>query len=285
MMYNLTAPSQVSALLDQHGFHTKKSLGQNFLIDRNILDRIVDAAGLTPDTNVLEVGPGIGTLTRALSEAANRVAAVEIDDRLLPILKETTGDRDNITVIPGDILKADIAGIVAEVFGGAPFTLVANLPYYITSPVIMRFLEEDLPVTRMVVMVQKEVAQRLTASPGTKEWGALSAAAQLYADIDMPMNVPPTVFYPQPQVASGVVRLDKKEVSLSPAVKAAFFALMRAGFAKRRKTLSNSLLPVLGERDAVNDACRSAGIDPRVRAEVLGIGQWTALAEAVTASQ
>lgn len=284
-MYNLTAPSQVKDLLSKHGFHTKKSLGQNFLIDRNILDRIVGTAGLTLDTCVLEVGPGIGTLTRALSEAAGQVAAVEIDDRLLPILRETTGDMDNITVIPGDILKANIAEIVADVFGGSPFTLVANLPYYITSPVIMRFLEEDLPVTRMVVMVQKEVAQRLTASPGTKEWGALSVAAQLYADIDMPMSVPPTVFYPQPQVASGVVRLDKKDVSLSPAVKTAFFALMRAGFAKRRKTLSNSLLSVLGERAAVTRACQSAGIDPGVRAETLSIGQWTALAEAVSSSQ
>ena len=282
-MYNLTAPSQVRDLLDQHGFHTKKSLGQNFLIDRNILDRIVDTAGLAQGTNVLEVGPGIGTLTRALSASAGKVAAVEIDDRLIPILRETTGDRDNITIIQGDILKTDIAGIVAGVFGGGPFTLVANLPYYITSPVIMRFLEEDLPVKRMVVMVQKEVAQRLTASPGTKEWGALSAAAQLYADIDMPMSVPPTVFYPQPQVASGVVRLDKKEVSLSPAVKAAFFSLMRAGFGKRRKTLQNSLLSVLGERDAVSRACADAGIDPGARAEALTIAQWIELAEAVTA--
>jgi len=284
-MYNLTAPSQVRALLEEHGFHTKKSLGQNFLIDRNILDRIVGTAGLTRDTNVLEVGPGIGTLTRALSETAARVAAVEIDDRLLPILRETTGDRDTITIIRGDILKADIAGIVDDVFGGASFTLVANLPYYITSPVIMRFLEEDLPVTRMVVMVQKEVAQRLTASPGSKEWGALSAAAQLYADIGMPLTVPPTVFYPQPQVASGVVRLDKKEVTLAPAVKAAFFALMRAGFAKRRKTLSNSLLSVLTDRDAVAHACEKAGIDPGARAEVLTIEQWIALAKVYTAEE
>ena len=282
-MYNLTAPSQVRALLDRHGFHTKKSLGQNFLIDRNILDRIVDIAGLGPKSNVLEVGPGIGTLTVALSETAGKVAAVEIDDRLIPILRETTGDRDNITIVQGDILRADIAGIVDDVFGGEPFTLVANLPYYITSPVIMRFLEEDLPVVRMVVMVQKEVAQRLTASPGTKEWGALSVAAQLYADIDMPFTVPPTVFYPQPQVASGVVRLNKKEVALAPAVKAAFFFLMRAGFSQRRKTLLNSLLSVLGDRDAVSRACTSAGIDPGVRAEALTIGQWTALAEAVTA--
>ena len=283
-MYNLTAPSQVKALLDTHGFHTKKSLGQNFLIDRNIRDRIVDAAGLTADSNVLEVGPGIGTLTLALSEAARQVAAVEIDDRLLPILRETTGDRANITIIHDDILKTDIAEIAADVFGGAPFTLVANLPYYITSPVIMRFLEEDLPVAGMVVMVQKEVAQRLTASPGTKEWGALSAAAQLYADISMPFSVPPTVFYPQPQVASGVVRLVKKQVSMSPAVKTAFFALMRAGFSQRRKTLSNSLSSILGDRDAVLRACQSAGIDAGLRGESLTIGQWTDLAGTVSSA-
>ena len=282
-MYNLTAPSQVRSLLDQHGFHTKKSLGQNFLIDRNILDRIVDTAGLSQDSYVMEVGPGIGTLTLALSEAAAQVAAVEIDDRLIPILRETAGDRDNITIVQGDILKTDIAGIVNDVFGGAPFTLVANLPYYITSPVIMRFLEEDLPAERMVVMVQKEVARRLTAAPGTKEWGLLSAAAQLYADIDMPFTVPPTVFFPQPQVASGVVRLIKKEVTLSPVVKAAFFTLMRGGFSQRRKTLLNSLLSVLKDRDAVIGACESAGIDPGVRAEALTIGQWIELAEAVIA--
>jgi 16S rRNA (adenine1518-N6/adenine1519-N6)-dimethyltransferase len=281
-MYNLTAPSQVRALLDRHGFHPKKGLGQNFLIDRNILERIVGAAGLSPGACVLEVGPGIGTLTLALSEAAAKVAAVEIDDRLIPILQETTGDRDNVTIIKGDILKADIAGIASEVFGGAPFAVVANLPYYITSPVIMRFLEEDLPVERMVVMVQKEVAQRLSALPGTKEWGALSVAAQLYADIDMPFSVPPTVFYPQPQVSSGVVRLIKRDAPLAAPVKSAFFALMRAGFSQRRKTLLNSLSALLKDRDTICETCATAGIDVGVRAESLSVGEWVALAEAVS---
>lgn len=270
--------------MDRYGFHTKKSLGQHFLIDRNVLDHIVEAAGLTPDTNVLEVGPGIGTLTRALSEAAGRVAAVEIDTRLIPILKETTGDRENVAIIEGDVLKINVSQIIGDVFGSGSFCLVANLPYYITSPTIMRFLEGDWPVTRMVVMVQKEVAARLAARPGTKDWGALSVAAQLYADIDVPFSVPPTVFYPTPQVASGIVRLRKKKTppSLSPGEKNTFFTLMRAGFSQRRKTLINSLSAVLGDREMIQRACTTAGIDPVVRAEQLTVDQWIALAHTVS---
>ncbi|MCD8084195.1 MAG: 16S rRNA (adenine(1518)-N(6)/adenine(1519)-N(6))-dimethyltransferase RsmA [Clostridiales bacterium] len=276
-------PRKTIEIIQKYQFVFRKQFGQNFLIDTHVLDKIIAAADVTKDDTVLEIGPGIGTMTQALAEAAGRVVAVEIDDNLIPILAETLADYDNITVIHDDILKVDIRELAAEYNGGRPIKVVANLPYYITTPIIMGLLEGDAPIDNITVMVQREVAERMQEAPGSKNYGALSLAVQYYAEPYLVANVPPNCFIPRPNVGSAVIRLKKYE---APPVKttdpALMFRLIRASFNQRRKTLLNGLshaadLPYTKEQIAAVIA--EAGLDANVRGETLILAQFAALAE------
>ena len=271
----LTDLATIQAVLKRHGFRFSKSLGQNFLTDPTVCPRMAAASGADESTGVLEIGPGFGVLTRELSAKAGRVVAVELDESLLPVLKETLAFCRNVEVVPGDVLKLDLAALLKEKFGGIKTAVCANLPYYITSPVLMRFLEERLPVSSLTVMVQKEAARRLCAPPGSRECGAVSVAVSYYARPQILFEVPRTSFYPQPNVDSAVIRLD---VLQTPSVRVeseeAFFALVRAAFGKRRKTVLNSVSAGLGlEKKEVLAALERAGISPNARAEQLSIKQ------------
>ncbi len=207
----LTSPQTIKYIMGKYGFRFSKSLGQNFLIDDSIVESIIDGAEVGPDDVILEVGPGIGVMTQSLARRAKKVVAVEIDSALLPVLDETLEEEDNVEVVHGDVLKVDLQEIIDEKLDGKAPKVVANLPYYVTTPIIMRFLEEQIPVTDIVVMVQKEVADRMVAGPGTKIYGALSVVVQYYAEPSKIVKVPPSVFMPQPNVESSVVRLKKRE--------------------------------------------------------------------------
>jgi 16S rRNA (adenine1518-N6/adenine1519-N6)-dimethyltransferase len=274
-MQSLTSPKVLKELLERHGFHFSKSLGQNFLIDENILQKIIQGAGITENDQVLEIGPGVGTMTSALAQKAAAVTAVEIDSALLPILKETLQDFANVNVIHGDILKLDLAELAQNAFHAKPFKVVANLPYYITTPIIMRFLEEEQPFLSITVMIQKEVAERMAAVPGTKDYGALSVAVQFFTHPRIIGKVPASVFMPSPKVDSIVISLDKRE---EPAVavksRPDFFRTVRAVFSQRRKTLLNTLssadLTGLG-KDELREKLISLKIDPQRRGETLSL--------------
>lgn len=271
----LTDPRIIHAVLKRHGFRFSKSLGQNFLVDPSVCPRMALASGADGSTGVLEVGPGFGVLTRELSRRAAKVVAIELDDSLLPVLSETLAGCPNVRVVPGDVLKLDLAGLLREEFGGGRAVVCANLPYYITSPVLMRFLEERLPVSSLTVMVQKEAGERLCAPPGSRACGAVSAAVSYYAEPEILFEVPRTSFYPQPNVDSAVIRLD---VRAGPPVRvaseAAFFALVRAAFGQRRKTVLNSVSSGLGlDKARVLRALQKAGISPSARAEQLTLGE------------
>ena len=235
-------PKNTIEILQKYGFVFQKRFGQNFLIDPHVLEKIIKFSGITKDDFVLEIGPGIGTMTQYLADAAREVTAVEIDDALIPILKDTLKEWDNVTVIHGDILKTDIRKIAEEKNSGSPVKVVANLPYYITTPIIMGLFESHVPVDSVTVMVQKEVAERMQTGPGSKDYGALSLAVQYYAKPEIVANVPPNCFMPRPKVGSAVIRLQKYEI---PPVKVKdeklMFRLIRASFNQRRKTLVNSL--------------------------------------------
>lgn len=234
----LASPARTCAVLKKYGFNFKKKYGQNFLIDGNVLEGIVDGAGITKDDVVLEIGPGIGTMTQYLSKYAKEVVSVEIDDKLIPILKETLEGFDNVSIINGDILKIDIAKIMPQ----SGFHVVANLPYYITTPIVMGLLEKDLPVKSITVMVQSEVADRMQARPGTKDYGALTLAVNYYSDPQIIMEVSPKCFIPEPNVESKVINLKKKEkIETIAKDKDKLFKLIKGAFAMRRKTLVNSL--------------------------------------------
>lgn len=262
----LTSPTVIKGILEANDLHFVKKFGQNFLIDENIVAKIADAADLTKDDTVLEVGPGLGTLTRALSERAGQVYTVEIDKKLIPVLMQTLADKENVGIINEDVMKLDFESLLE---GSGKLKIAANLPYYISTPVIMSFLESDLPFEQMTFLVQKEVADRLAASPGSKAYGSLSLAAQYYADVDVPFTVPAGVFMPKPNVDSAVVRLKKKEETIE-SDKKLFFQLVRAGFANRRKTLYNSLKSNLPYgADTVRELLERADINPSVRAETL----------------
>ena len=255
----------------------RKKFGQNFLVDMSMLEKIVDSAEVTKDDIVLEIGPGIGTMTQALAERAGKVIAVEIDTALIPILKETLQDYDNVTVINEDILKLDIDALSKE-NGGKPFKVVANLPYYITTPIIMALLEGTAPIASITIMVQKEVAERMQVGPGTKDYGALSLAVQFYAKPELVCTVPPECFMPRPKVASAVICLKLYE---TPPVEvkepALMFKLIRASFNQRRKTLANGLTgdPSLGlSRDQVTAALSRMGLPEMVRGETLTLEQF-----------
>ena len=285
-MAYLGNPKETIAVLQKYNFTFAKKFGQNFLIDTHVLDKIVRYADITKEDCVLEIGPGIGTLTQYLAEAAKEVVAVEIDDKLIPILQDTLSAYDNVTVIHEDILKVDIPALVEEKNGGAPIKVVANLPYYITTPIIMGLLEAHVPMHSITVMVQKEVADRMQAGPGTKDYGALSLAVQYYAKPYLAANVPPNCFMPRPNVGSAVIRLTLHE---KPPVEVAdeglMFRLIRAAFNQRRKTLQNSLnnSPELSfDKNTLEGAIARLGLSPTVRGEALTLEQFAALSNELT---
>ncbi len=241
-MATLGNPKNTIEIIQKYGFNFQKKFGQNFLIDTHVLDKIIEESGITKDDCVLEIGPGIGTMTQYLCENAREVIAVEIDKALIPILEETLSEYDNVTVINDDILKVDVQKIVDEKNGGKPVKVVANLPYYITTPIIMGLFESHLPLKSITIMVQKEVADRMQVGPGTKDYGALSLAVQYYAKPEIVANVPPNCFMPRPNVGSAVIRLTKyEEPPVFVESEEFMFSLIRATFNQRRKTLVNAI--------------------------------------------
>jgi 16S rRNA (adenine1518-N6/adenine1519-N6)-dimethyltransferase len=282
---DIATPNKTNEVMKKHGFVLKKSLGQNFLIDHNILQKIVAAANLDPGKGALEIGPGIGALTQQLAKAAGKVIAVEIDQRLLPILKETMQSYDNVQVIHGDVLKLSLEEIF-QAFAPLPqVSVVANLPYYVTTPIVMKLLEARLPLENIVVMIQKEVALRMAAPPGGKDYGSLSIAVQYYCDPELVMIVPRTVFIPQPNVDSAVIKL---KVRQKPPVEVAdenwFFEVVQASFAQRRKTIANNLLArffTKETRDQLLPILSACAIDPVRRGETLSIAEYARLSNAL----
>jgi len=282
---DIATPIRTKEILNKYGFSFKKSLGQNFLIDTNILKKIVSFADLTEDSGAIEIGPGIGALTEQLARTSKKVVAFEIDQRLLPILKDTLSPYPNVNIIHKDVLEADVAEVITEEFAEiTDVMVVANLPYYVTTPIIMKLLEEHLPIRGIVCMLQKEVADRISARPGTKDYGSLSIAVQYYTEAETVMIVPKTVFVPQPNVDSAVIRLTKRE---QPAVKvtdeAFFFQVTRASFAQRRKTLLNNLTSQLPDgkqkKEEILQALSASGIDPTRRGETLSLEEFGRLSE------
>lgn len=280
-MENLGIPQNTIAVLQKHHFNIQKKYGQNFLIDPKVLERIISAAEITKEDFVLEIGPGLGTMTQRLAERAGRVAAVEIDKNLIPILEENLAGYENVEIINEDILKMDIRRLAEEKNHGRPIKVAANLPYYITTPIVMGLLERDVPLRSVTVMVQKEVAQRMQAAPGTKDYGALSLAVQYYARPEVVANVPPNCFIPRPGVGSCVIRLSRYE---HPPVDAGdekfMFALIRASFNQRRKTLVNGLTGDANlrlTRQQVLDALHRTGLPEQVRGEALTLEEFAAL--------
>ena len=275
--------ARTKEVLARYNMSAKKKFGQNFLIDGGVLEGIVEAAGVTDKDCVLEIGPGIGTLTQYLAEAAGRVVAVEIDKTLLPVLADTLSEYDNVTVINEDVLKVDIDRIIEEYNEGRPIKVVANLPYYITTPIIMKLFESGALIESITVMVQKEVADRMAAGPGNKDYGSLSLAVGFYAEANTVIDVPPSSFIPQPNVGSAVVKLTKyPEQKVKVKDSKYLFEIIRTSFNQRRKTLSNSLSnnPSLGvSRDKVTAALVKMGIDERARGETLTLEQFAELSD------
>ena len=280
-MASLGIPQNTIEILQKYHFNFQKKFGQNFLIDTSVLDRIIAAAEITKDDCVLEIGPGIGTMTQYLAESAGEVVAVEIDKNLIPILEDTLSAYANVTVINDDILKVDVNKIVEEKNGGRPVKVVANLPYYITTPIIMGLFENHVPLKSITIMVQKEVADRMQVGPGTKDYGALSLAVQYYAKPEIVANVPPNCFIPRPNVGSAVIRLtryEKPPVQVEDEKK--MFSLIRASFNQRRKTLVNGLgnAPELGvSKERVAAVLEEMQLSPTVRGEALTLEQFARL--------
>lgn len=282
-MANLGIPGNTIEILQKYQFNFQKKFGQNFLIDTRVLERIIAAAEITKEDCVLEIGPGIGTMTQYLAESAREVVAVEIDGKLIPILEDTLSAYDNVTVINEDILKLDIRKIVEERNGGEPVKVVANLPYYITTPIIMGLFESNVPLKSVTIMVQKEVADRMQVGPGTKDYGALSLAVQYYAKPEIVANVPPNCFIPRPNVGSAVIRLTRYD---TPPVRVGderkMFSLIRASFNQRRKTLVNGLCNAAElhlSREQVTDALEEMGLPPAIRGETLTLEQFAELCD------
>ena len=282
-MDRLSSHRATKDIVEKHGFRFSKSLGQNFLIDDNVIDKIIDGARVKEGDKVIEVGPGIGTLTREMAKRAEKVVAVEIDKNLIPILKETLAEFDNTEVVNEDILKVDINKLVDEKLSGGPVKLIANLPYYITTPIVMKFLEEDIPVTDIVVMVQKEVADRMNAVPSTKDYGALSVAVQYYCDTEIVAKAPRHMFIPQPKVDSTVIGLHiREERKYKADNEQLFFKTVKAAFGQRRKTLLNSLssMGVL-DKAKIKEVLAEAGIDEKRRGETLSIEEFAHLSNII----
>ena len=282
-------PQNTIEILQKYNFSFQKKFGQNFLIDTHVLDKIIRAADITKADMVLEIGPGIGTMTQYLAEAAGKVVAVEIDKNLIPILSDTLADYDNVTVINGDVLKLDIKELAEKENGGRPIKVVANLPYYITTPIIMGLFENDVPVESITVMVQKEVADRMQTGPGNKDYGALSLAVQYYAEPYIVANVPPNCFMPRPKVGSAVIRLTRHKI---PPVEVKdeklMFDIIRASFNQRRKTLANGLnnfdrldMP----KEMIIEAIERLGKGTGVRGETLTLEEFAELSNYISSAQ
>ncbi len=274
-MSHLSDPGQIKEVLSRHGFHFSKALGQNFLINGSVCPRMAAECGAGECEGVIEVGPGIGVLTWELSQVAKKVTAIELDQRLFPVLEETLADCDNVKIVPGDVMKLDLRQLIQEEFGGGPVCVCANLPYYITSPVILRLLEEELPITAITVMVQKEAAQRLCAPPGSRECGAVSVAVHYRSVPQVLFPVGRGSFMPPPNVDSAVIRLDlRKEPPVEVRDEEWFFKVSRAAFAQRRKTAANSISATLGvPKSQVEETLTASGIPANIRAERLTLEQ------------
>jgi 16S rRNA (adenine1518-N6/adenine1519-N6)-dimethyltransferase len=285
MNKDIATPVRTRAILEKYGFSFKKSLGQNFLIDTNILKKIVSFANLTENSGSIEIGPGIGALTEQLARSSKKVVAFEIDQRLLPILNDTLSPYENVSIIHKDVLEADVQHVIDEEFKGIDDVMVvANLPYYVTTPIIMKLLEDRLPIRGIVCMLQKEVADRISAKPGTKDYGSLSIAVQYYTEAEIVMIVPKTVFVPQPNVDSAVIRLTKRN---QPAVavkdEGFFFHVTKSCFAQRRKTILNNLTSQLPDgkqkKEDILAALSKCGIDPTRRGETLSLEEFGRLSD------
>lgn len=282
-MATLGIPKNTIEILQKYNFNFQKKFGQNFLIDTHILERIIDEAEITKDDMVLEIGPGIGTMTQYLCERAKKVVAVEIDKSLIPILEDTLSEYDNITVINEDILKVDINKLVDEENQGKAIKVVANLPYYITTPIIMGLFEKKVNVESITVMVQKEVARRMQAPPGNKEYGALSLAVQFYSEPEIVANVPPNCFMPRPNVSSAVIRMKlHKEKIVDVKDEGLMFKLIRAAFSQRRKTLTNSInnsSEISFTKEQVVEALSEMGLNENIRGEALSLLQFAKMSD------
>ena len=282
-MEKLSNPQRTIEVIKKYEFCFQKKFGQNFLIDGHVLDKIIAGAGVTKDDMVLEIGPGLGTMTQYLAEAAGKVVAVEIDRNLLPILQETLADYDNVKVIHADVLSLDLEKLVQEENGGRPIKVVANLPYYITTPIIMALFEQHVPLANVTVMVQKEVAARMKSGPGSKDYGALSLAVQYYAEPYIVANVPCNCFMPRPNVDSAVIRLTRyEEPPVQVKDEKMLFKIIRASFNQRRKTLQNGLnnsSELNFTKDQIAAAIAAAGFSPSVRGEALTLEQFARLTD------
>lgn len=282
-MKKLTSPAVLKQILADSGFRFSKSLGQNFLISDSVLEDMIYSAGIDDTSNVLEIGPGFGTLTQQLCLHAKKVVSVEIDETVIPILKDNTAEFDNLTIINGDIMKTDIKKLISEQFGNEEVKVVANLPYYITTPIIMALLEQELPISMLVIMIQKEVADRIAAKPCTKDYGALTVAVNFYCEPSVICNVPASCFIPPPKVSSSVIMLTMRE---KPAVevkdKKKYFSVVKAAFGQRRKTLLNALANsgVAGSKEDVAELLQSVGIEPGRRGETLSLEEFALIANA-----
>lgn len=285
-MEKLSNPQRTIEVIKKYGFVFQKKFGQNFLIDGHVLDKIIDASKITKHDFVLEIGPGIGTMTQYLAEAAREVAAVEIDKFLIPILEDTLSEYENVTVINEDVLKLNIMQLVEERNQGRPIKVVANLPYYITTPIIMGLFESHVPIESITVMVQKEVAQRMQAGPGTKDYGALSLAVQYYSEPYIAANVPPNCFMPRPTVGSAVICLSAhQEPRVEVKDERLMFKIIRASFNQRRKTLVNGLnnSPEIHlTKEQIAEAIEMLGVSPTIRGEALTLEQFAALSNGIS---
>ena len=284
-MATLGNPKNTIEVLQKYNFNFQKKFGQNFLIDTRVLEEIIDAADITKDDFVLEIGPGIGTMTQYLCETAREVVAVEIDTNLIPILKDTLSAYDNVEVLNQDILKVDIASLAKERNNNRPIKVVANLPYYITTPIIMGLFESHVPIDSITIMVQKEVADRMQEGPGSKEYGALSLAVQYYAKPEIVVNVPPSCFMPQPKVGSAVIRLTRHEQSpVEVEDEKLMFQVIRASFNQRRKTLANGLnnFGSFGlSKEEIQSCIEELGVPVNIRGEALSLEQFAELANII----
>lgn len=284
-MKNLTSPKVIKQILEESGFKFSKSLGQNFLIDESVLDKMIAGSGINENTNVIEIGPGFGTLTQRLCMNAKKVVAIEIDKTAIPILSDNLNEFDNLTIINDDVLKCNLEDIIDREFGDESIKIVANLPYYITTPIIMHILENRINADSLCIMIQKEVAERIAATPGTKDYGALSIAVNYYANPRMICHVPPSSFIPMPKVSSSVISLDiLSEPSVETKSEKGYFKVVKAAFAQRRKTLLNALsnspaIPM--SKDEIAKILQKCNIDEKRRGETLSLQDFADIANMI----
>ena len=285
-MSDLVSAKSTAEIIKKYDFSIQKKFGQNFLIDEHVLDKIIDAAQIDVTYGVIEIGPGLGTMTRRLAALSKKVVAIEIDRQLIPILSDTLSDCDNVKVINADVMKTDLGSLIDEEFGDMPVKVVANLPYYITTPIVMSLLEGRFAIESITIMIQKEVAERMRAVPGSKDYGALSLAVGYYADADIAANVPPNCFMPRPKVGSCVIRLNvRKEPFVSVRDEKQMFALIRGAFNQRRKTLVNAVANYEGlsyKKEEIEEALKKLDLSPSIRGEALDLQQFAALSDILT---